>query len=283
MAARILGRYRSRFRNFYSRGASSLVQVSTHDVVGHNVALLRLNSPPVNAFNSSFLAELVTELKILNSGKTGGTQGLVITSALETVFSAGLDLNELTSSSESDLERYWNLCQEMWLQLYSSPLPIVSAINGHCLAAGTIIAASCDYRVASEGSYGIGVTAAKIGLFAPPWFQKMLVHLMGHRTTDLSLQQGQIFDPLTACKIGLVDKVCAPTANVVTEAVDSLKPFMSVSTDSRVKMKLALRRAVIEEFTRERKEDCRAFVDHVGSPDVQKQLAQYIEKLKKKI
>ena len=282
MAAKILGRHVLKFRKFGFRGASSLVQVSRHDVAGHNVAVLGLNSPPVNAFSSSLLAELVTELRILNSGKAEQTHGLIITSALNSVFSAGLDLNELVNPSEPELQRFWNLCQEMWLQLYTSPLPVASAINGHCLAAGTIIAASCDYRVALEGNYGIGVPAARIGLFAPWWFQKMLVHLMGHRMTELSLQQGQIFEPLAACKIGLVDKLCAMTNDVVKNAISSLKPFMSVSTNSRVKMKLTLRQALIEEFMEKREEDCRDFIQHVGCPDVQKELAEYIEKLKKK-
>ena len=57
---------------------------------------------------------------------------------------------------------------------------------------------------------------------------------------------------------------------------------MSVSASSRVKMKLALRQGLIEEFIDKREDDCREFIQHISSPGVQKQLTEYIEKLKKR-
>ena len=38
-----------------------------------------------------------------------------------------------------------------------TPVPVVAAITGHCIASGTLIAAFADYRIASSGNWHIGL------------------------------------------------------------------------------------------------------------------------------
>lgn len=110
----------------------------------------------MNSFNLSFTSQLTNTLKEIED--SGAADAIIIKSLLPNVFSAGLDLHELHGVSRDHLESFWSSVQELWLQIYSSKLVILSLINGHCLAAGTMIAAACDYRVACEGDYLIGVT-----------------------------------------------------------------------------------------------------------------------------
>ena len=171
--------------------------------------------------------------------------------------------------------------QDLWLQLYSSRLPTIAAINGHCLAGGTIIATACDYRVAVEGNYSIGVTAAKIGVIAPPWFLKMLTYVMGQRNTELALQQGRVFTPREAIGVGLVDKVCSRDM-IDEECWTALEPFLTVSAESRATMKLSLRADLIDNFLRSREEDMNNFVDFILKDSVQNNLGKFMEQLKSK-
>lgn len=188
------GKHAPRCLNWSLRSLSTsrqLVEVSTEGVGKFSVASVSLNHPPVNSFNTPLTIAVTDALRDLED--SGKVDAIVIKSSVPNVFSAGLDLKELHGVSEKRLKEFWNHFQDLWLQLYSSKLTTVAAISGHCLAAGTILSSSCDYRVAVEGRYSLGVTAAKIGVIAPPWFLKMLTYLMGQRNTEMFLQQGRVF------------------------------------------------------------------------------------------
>ena len=243
------------------------------------MATVTLNRPPVNSFNIAFTGELTRALKEIE--KSEKVDALILKSKNPNIFSSGLDLHDLFAQPRSHLELFWQCVQDLWLQLYSSRLPTIAAINGHCLAGGTIIATACDYRVAVEGNYSIGVTAAKIGVIAPPWFLKMLTYVMGQRNTELALQQGRVFTPREAIGVGLVDKVCSRDM-IDEECWTALEPFLTVSAESRATMKLSLRADLIDNFLRSREEDMNNFVDFILKDSVQNNLGKFMEQLKSK-
>lgn len=260
-----------------SSQAREHVWLSTEEREGHMIATITLHRPPVNSFNIPFASQLASTLKELQHSSA---EALIVKSSQPTTFSAGLDLNVLHGISEDDLRTFWTLMQDTWYYMYSSRLAKVAMINGHCLAGGTIIAAACDYRVAAQGQYGIGVTAARIGLIAPPWFLKTLTYLMGQRNTELYLQLGKAFTPDEALSVGLVDEVCAPN-DLEETCYRALQPFLAVSQDARAKMAYYLREEVLEQFLATREQDLERFVNFVMSDSVQHRIGKFIEQLKK--
>ncbi len=249
-------------------------------IVGkHSVVTVSLNKPPVNSFDLALTQQFNETLKSIH--QSGDYDALVLASSISNVFSAGLDLAELYRPSKSNLEKFWREMQDMWFGLYSSKLPTIAAINGHCLAGGNIIAASCDYRVAVKGDYSMGVTAAKVGVIATPWFLKMLTLLIGQRMTELALQQGRVFSPDDALRIGFVDELCE-IDDLKQQSFDALLPFLMVSQDSRSTMKLFLRSEPIESFKLSREKDMSTFVSFIMQDLVQERLEKYIQKLKLK-
>ena len=258
---------------------SQFVEVKSEKHSKYYVASVTLNRPPVNSLDVAFTEELTRALKEIE--KSGEVDALILKSKNPNIFSSGLDLHDLFAQPRSHLELFWQHVQDLWLQLYSSRLPTIAAINGHCLAGGTILATACDYRVAVEGSYGIGVTAAKIGVIAPPWFLKMLTYVMGQRNTELALQQGRVFTPSEAMSVGLVDRVC-PKDTMDEECWKALDPFLTVSAESRATMKLSLRMDLINNFLQSREEDMNNFVNFILKESVQSSLGKYMEQLKSK-
>ncbi len=249
-------------------------------IVGeHSIATVSFNKPPGNSLDLALTQQFNERLRSVY--QSGDHDALVLASSISNVFSAGLDLAELYQPSKSNLEKLWREVQDMWFTLYSSKLPTVAAINGHCLAGGIIIAASCDYRVAVKGNYSMGVTAAKVGVIAPPWFLKMLTLLIGQRTTELALQQGTVFNPDNALRIGLVDEVCAAD-DLKQRSFAALLRFLTVSQESRSTMKLFLRSELIESFKLSREKDMSTFVSFIMQDSVQERLGKYIQKLKQK-
>ncbi len=255
------------------------VSVEKSLVGEHSIATMSLSRAPVNSIDLALAQQFNETLKSIH--QSGDCDALIIKSDIPDVFSAGLDLAELYQPSKPRLEEFWREIQELWLALYSSKLPTVAAINGHCLAGGSIIASSCDYRIAAKGDYSIGVIAAKVGVIASPWFLKMLAVLIGQRMTELALQQGRVFTPDNALKIGLVDEVCDPS-DLKKQTLEAVSPFLSVSQESRSTMKLFLRSEFIESFKASRDRETSTFISFIMADSVQEKLGHYIQKLNQK-
>ena len=237
--------------------ADSLVAASTEAVGASTVARLTINRPPVNSFDMELTSAFTAKLKELIDSKQ--VDAIVLESSLSKVFSAGLDFKELCGVSEDHLRWFWLAVRDMWFNLYTSPLPVVAAIGGHCLAGGILLATACDHRIAAQGEYKIGVTAAKIGLVPPHWFLKTLTHLMGPRATEQHLQCGRVFTSDEALGVGLVDEVCGP--GDLREAVRrALGPYLEVCHYTRAKIKLSLRRELVESFHQSEDRDIEDFV-----------------------
>lgn len=81
---------------------------------------------PVNSLN----LELLTDLKeaLLNAQKDG-SRGVVLTSSLPTIFSAGLDIMEMYKPDDTRVENFWTTLQDTWMTLYGLGIPTTAAVN----------------------------------------------------------------------------------------------------------------------------------------------------------
>lgn len=269
-----------RVQRTFSSAGDILVQQETRRVGSCKVAVLKLSNPPVNSFKLPLLTELNTCLEALNSSSS--IKGVIISSSLP-VFSAGIDFNELSQPDPIRLKTFWCAFQSLWKHLYSSHLVTVAAINGHCLAGGTLLATSCDHRVAQHGAYNVSVPTAKVGVPAPFWFQKMLVGLMGQRRTELTLQQGKSYSLSEAVDIGLVDELYRGD-NLVQHCLEKVfPPYLNVFEEARIKMKQSLHSDLVQEFERRREEEAEEFVNYIMQSSVQHHLQQYKNKMKRQV
>lgn len=82
--------------------------------------------PPVNCLNKELLNALNTSLMNVQKQKC---QGVILTSSLSNIFSAGIDLKEIYNRTEKQLSEYWTTIQNTWLTLYNLEIPIAAAIN----------------------------------------------------------------------------------------------------------------------------------------------------------
>ena len=100
------------------------IEVVTDD---KGVATLSLNKAPVNSLNKEFLQELNASL----AATSETAKGLVLTSSLNSVFCAGLEITEMHQPDPVRLREFWSSLQDVWIQLYSYKLPTAAAITGH--------------------------------------------------------------------------------------------------------------------------------------------------------
>ena len=93
----------------------------------------------------------------------------------------------------------------------SIPKPMIAAINGACAGVGLIQALYCDLRFAARGAR-MSTSFTRRGLGAEYGTSWMLPRLIGvERALDLLLS-GRTFDAEEAHAMGLVGRLCDPTA-----------------------------------------------------------------------
>ena len=120
------------------------------------VATITLNRPEKhNALSQELLAELRGTFDEIDTDKT--VRVVVLTGAGRQAFSTGFDLNprELTSDAPQD-EADWNqlirLNFETLMRIWNLRQPVVAAVNGHAVAAGSNLALICDVTIAADNA-----------------------------------------------------------------------------------------------------------------------------------
>ena len=240
-------------------------------------SILEMEKRPVNSLSLEMCEEVIKSLDLLEKEKS--TKGLIITSKLP-VFCAGLDIMEMYQPKQERLASFWKAVQEMTFRLHSSPLAMISAINGACPAGGCIFAFSSDYRIIANGKHRIGLNEVHLGIAAPFFLCDGLKELVGHRRAEEMLCLGSMYSPEEALNIGMVDKIT--NGDLIGDAEAHLKNYLQLPQLGRIKSKALIRRNFLSEFQAKRQEDLEMFLEFVPSEPVQKTLQNYLAMLKKK-
>ncbi len=164
---------------------------------------LTLNRPhkrnAINAAMASAIVEAVT------NAQADRNIGVILISALGSVFCAGIDLDEAIEMGHQQLARIHN-------QLFSigsqSRKPIVIAVNGAALGGGLGLVAQ-GHIVASSNGAAFGLPEVKIGFWPFLIYPSVEAALGARRTLELSLT-GRLFYSQEALDWGLVHSVCPP-------------------------------------------------------------------------
>ncbi|XP_058788928.1 enoyl-CoA delta isomerase 1, mitochondrial-like [Phymastichus coffea] len=257
------------------RAPSKLVEVWRNEANG--ITTLSLARAPVNGLN----LELALEVRAaLESAVAADSRGIVLTSSLPTVFSAGVDIREMHRPVVQRCYEFWSSLQDLWLTLYGLPIPTAAAINGSSPGAGCLLALSCEYRVMVESEHTIGFNGPMLGVVIPKWIQDTLIRTVGYRQAELALLRGKLFQPREALNIGLVDELAVDKNQAVAKCEAYLADFANVPGAARAATKTSLRQEAMDWLRKYREQDTRTFVDALMLPKVQEDLDNYIQSLK---
>lgn len=115
-------------------------------------------------------------------------------------FCAGADLAGVEDSTFTDLLR------EVLTTLRDEPRPVLAAVDGTALGAGTQLAVACDLRVATA-SARFGIPAAKLGLMVDHWTVERLALLAGGGPARAMLIGGETYGGEDAERLGFVQRI----------------------------------------------------------------------------
>jgi enoyl-CoA hydratase/3-hydroxyacyl-CoA dehydrogenase len=200
-----------------------VTQASNAKVVGlsraGSVAVITIDSPPVNALSSAVMRGLAERLAEANADSEISA---IVVSGAGNNFVAGADItrlqriasgvpaNELSSAGEPTLT-------ELCARLENGPKPTVAAIDGFALGGGLEIALACNARVGTPGCR-VGLPELGIGLIPGAGGTQRLPRLIGIERAAQMMLASEHVRASEAQKLGILDELSASAQNLLEHA-----------------------------------------------------------------
>jgi enoyl-CoA hydratase/carnithine racemase len=193
------------------------------------------NIPKRNAIGT----EALNELDRLADEIAGdhSVRAVILTGAGDRAFTSGFDLRELTDfEPEHFMRSHFSEVIEKWARL---PVPVIGALNGHCMGGGVHVAVACDIRVSVPGVRFM-IPAARFGFIYVPWAIRRIERTLGPSFAaqllylDTELQAGQLTGN------GFIHAIVEPTelagyAMEIAQRVARLAPLAVAGTKELVR------------------------------------------------
>jgi 3,2-trans-enoyl-CoA isomerase len=247
-----------------------VIQIFEHG----DIRELRLNRPPVNAFSPELIGEILQTVEV---APRDGKRALVL-SGSPGMFSAGLDVPLLLKFDRSAMAAFWRKFYVLLGALASSPIPIAAAITGHAPAGGTVLALFCDYRIAAERDWKIGLSEVQVGLPLPPVIFAALRRVVGLREAERLAVRGLLMTPVEAAANGLLDEV-VPADQVVNRALKWCEDLIALP---RAAMEITRRQArvgLVANFAQDTAKEVAEVTAWWWSEETQEALQHMVEQL----
>lgn len=177
--------------------------IVSYELIG-NIAKITMDRPPVNALSLDLIRQVVAAFR--RAASDGDARAVILSSALATRFSAGLDLDLVVGRTGEEVREF---LQELYVNLFDAQYnlgkPSIAAVGGAARGGGMTMAVSCDVVLAGDGAT-FGYPEIDLGVL-PAIHYVHLPRLVGrHRAFEL-LFSGRVFDAKEAVELGIVTRV----------------------------------------------------------------------------
>lgn len=242
--------------------------------VTDRVAEITMRREPVNAIDHGLIEDINNAYRAAKADP--GVRAIILTSAFDNAFSAGMDLAMIRGRRGLDLRRYLEkLYFEMHDLQYRMGKPTIAALTGPARAAGVTLAVSCDVLVASDTA-SLGYPEIDVGVIPAMHFVHLPRQIGRHQAFEL-LFGGKPVSAHEALARGLVNRVVS-AGEVKEEARKMARLF---AAKSPLVMQLArdgFMRANDFEYRRNIENVVETICNIIETDDAQEGLAAFNEK-----
>lgn len=193
---------------------SQLTVERTPMAAGGEALTIALNRPgKVNAMTEPMLAAMDAALD--EAERDDAVRVVLLRGTGPRGFCAGLDRAEMDRYAEQGVRPAGNVAEMYRIakRIDALPKPVVSLVHGHCIGAGTQIAAAADIVIAAEGAR-ISEPEPRMGGFADDEWLRRIGHVMGPMRAKSYLLIGIPLSGREAVEAGIASMV-VPDAELV--------------------------------------------------------------------
>ena len=209
-------------------------------IEGH-VAVLTMDSPPVNALTKTLNDELTQALDLVS--ETDDIRCVVLTGAGKQ-FCAGADLKGRAQviKGPGDLTAHSRRTRECFHAIRECAKPVVAAINGAALGSGLAMVASADVLIASDKAV-IGAPEVDVGLLGGG---RHAMRLFGHSLLRRMMLTGYRVPAAELYRLGVIE-ACTTPEELMSKALELAQTIATKSPVSTRMIKHTLN--VIEDMS----------------------------------
>ncbi len=208
------------------------------------IALVRIDRPPANALDPELGLALIEAAEAL----AGEPPRAVILTGTGRFFCAGLDLKAVpTLSSAQQREMVLGISRlvHSWCVL---PCPVVTAVNGHAIAGGLVLALTGDYRIGCPVGK-IGLTEVRVGVPYPAGAMAIVRHELEPASSRVLTLAGRLIEPAEALELGVLDEL-VDAELLIERALAVAEELASSPPDTYARVKRQVRGPLITELER---------------------------------
>ncbi|MCW0215332.1 MAG: enoyl-CoA hydratase [Pseudonocardia sp.] len=166
-------------------------------VSASGVGTIELDRPERrNALDVETCGEIVAAVGELRAAEVRA----ILVTGRGTAFCSGADFGEVHSAG------FREALYAALSAVHTAPMPVVAAVNGPAIGAGTQLAIACDLRIAAPGAV-FGLPTARLGLAVDPWTVRRLEQVGGGGTARALLLACEQMGAELALARGLVDRL----------------------------------------------------------------------------
>jgi enoyl-CoA hydratase/carnithine racemase len=206
--------------------------------VENHIGYVSLARAPMNLMDIPFMQAFTEAHREL--AENDDVWGVIVHSAVDGYFSNGLDPAMMLSRDTKGRAEVFEVLLGMVLDVYAYPKPHISAIEGHAMAGGAVLAILSDWRFMSRDKSRISFSEVAVGLTIP----KAIINLIESATGPGPLREiamlGSAIKSTDAKRMGLVDEVF-DNGTTVKEAERYLKRVFELPLASVRSVKQILR------------------------------------------
>lgn len=221
---------------------SEHVSIERHD----GIVILRIDRPPANAIDLDLCSSMERQFQAAMNSEPGA---LVVAGGSGAFFSGGLDLKTVPLYAAEQQRNMIVAINRMIARLYSCPVPVVAAVNGHAIAGGLILALIADYRVGPKGPALFGLTEARAGIPFPAGPMIVLQAEMPPQQVRQITFRARNFGPEEALERGVLDEI-RPPESVLDRALEVATDMATIPAEAYRRIKRQVRGTAIARLER---------------------------------
>ena len=240
------------------------------------IRTLKLAHGKVSAMDIELGEAFVREMEAANDSAVKA----VILTGSGSSFSAGVDLFRVVKDGPEYGRRFLPVLDDLLRAALTFPKPMIAAVNGHAIAGGCILAATCDHRIMTEGNGRIGIPELAVGVPFPAFpLQIMAARVADGPLRDL-VYSGRTVLVDEAKAMGLIDEKC-PSGMLIDRATEVAEKMAAIPAGAFALTKAAFYTPILER-TRQLSSMNARVVDAWLQPDTYEIIRKYLDRTIKK-
>ena len=210
--------------------------------INNDIAVITFDDGKVNAVGFTLIEQFNNALDEAEKNAKA-----VVLHGGEGKFCGGFDLSVMKSGDKEKQHELVSKGADLIVRLYSFPIPVIVAAEGHSIAMGAIMLMASDLRIGKDADTKYGLNETAIGMVLPPFGMELAKARLANTSQTEALLFSRIYQGNEAVKAGFLD-AAVPQEKVLATAMGYAKQLKMLPSQAFAASKLQLRKETLEKM-----------------------------------